>query len=121
MDKGDDPEMLTFPCEGDGCNKNSFQNCKDVSGIAGDLKDIFDFGMAAWPITEGRRAVGELERFVDPDVKLTGDEKGAGIGVGAGAAAGATIGLLGGPVDFISVPVGAGIGAIVGGLSGYFA
>ena len=121
MDKGDDPEMLTFPCEGDGCTKNSFQNCKEVSGVAGDLKDIFGFGVADWPITEGRRAVGELERFVDPDVKLTSDEKGAFAGIAGGAATGAIIGSLGGPLDPVTVPFGVVVGGIAGGIAGFFA
>lgn len=57
--------------------------------------------------------------------KLVGEHPGtswdeAGQGALTGAGIGAGIGALGGPLDFLSVPVGAALGAVGGGLVGLF-
>ena len=66
MDKQEEPEVLTVPCQGEGCKKSTYMRCKDKDGVSGEVENIFKllpFGETA--LVKVSRTVGELENWAD--------------------------------------------------------
>jgi hypothetical protein len=86
-------------------------------GLLAQLGGKAALGKAALPVAGGFIAKGIYDNITGGEKDGSWDNAIGGAIEGAGMGAG--VGMLGGPLDFVSVPVGAGVGALAGGVYGW--